>query len=621
MKFERTSKGLHRSVKTSIVYQYYYRRLQICDPNQLLSHNNRKNFPFSIVDKFKQNHCVESTKKFQNLEPRTPNFLTFDRNSRYTIDRYKSTFIKSSRTNTSQYIKNILNHSTLTNHLQARSSMTMSNGGFNDNSIIDDTKFGEQNHHNSTLSKNNENCDPILRSTTESLDNCNSDKHVTGANSVTAITDSMRVLNKIDSKTSPPSATQQQPSPLASISLCGDSLIKDRKTAANQQESSSPLTKSTTVIDQDKNQQNLQANNTNQNSKHSGYISQTAKAARPEPLSAESKAMPIRITQAPTSINENRLEANSNPITSVPDFTNTNQSPTNVPESNNQINSQQVQKNMMLDRSSNDQNDVIISQLQQLQSPPPKLASINEDNRDSPISQVSQPTSTTLTSRNRGFLSQLLCCFRPTQPNIYNSNNSKPNNTNSNNNSVTNNIYAKNQSIEKNSNQQNDSPLTANNLNHPQKYSGKFLLPARKASDNRICLVIDLDETLVHSSFKPIENADFVVPVEIYGTLHDVYVLKRPHVDEFLRRVGDLFECVLFTASLAKYADPVANLLDKKEVFKARLFRESCAFYRGNYVKDLSRLGRDLSRVIIVDNSPASYIFHPDNAVSILKHD
>lgn len=31
-----------------------------------------------------------------------------------------------------------------------------------------------------------------------------------------------------------------------------------------------------------------------------------------------------------------------------------------------------------------------------------------------------------------------------------------------------------------------------------------------------------------------------------------VYVLKRPHVDEFLQRMGELFECVLFTASLAK---------------------------------------------------------------------
>ena len=116
--------------------------------------------------------------------------------------------------------------------------------------------------------------------------------------------------------------------------------------------------------------------------------------------------------------------------------------------------------------------------------------------------------------------------------------------------------------------------------------------------------------------FQPISNADFVVPVEIDGTVHQVYVLKRPHVDEFLKRMGELYECVLFTASLAKYADPVADLLDKWQVFRARLFRESCVFHRGNYVKDLNKLGRELQQIVIVDNSPASYIFHPDNAVS-----
>lgn len=220
---------------------------------------------------------------------------------------------------------------------------------------------------------------------------------------------------------------------------------------------------------------------------------------------------------------------------------------------------------------------VIISRLQELQSPPPQPTA-----RESPITQVPK-------TRHRGFLSQLLCCFRPTSSNICHYSNSIYNNTDV---------------------SQHHSSLT-------QKYSGKYLLPARKPSDNRICLVIDLDETLVHSSFKPIENADFIVPVEIDGTLHKVYVLKRPHVDEFLKRMGKIYECVLFTASLSKYADPVADLLDTENIFKARLFRESCAFYRGNYVKDLSRLGRDLNRVIIVDNSPASYIFHPDNAVSI----
>jgi len=148
--------------------------------------------------------------------------------------------------------------------------------------------------------------------------------------------------------------------------------------------------------------------------------------------------------------------------------------------------------------------------------------------------------------------------------------------------------------------------------------SSKHLLPEIRVQDaGKKCIVIDLDETLVHSSFKPISNADFIVPVEIDNVIHQVYVLKRPYVDEFLCKVGELFECVLFTASLAKYADPVADLLDKWDVFHSRLFRESCVFHRGNYVKDLSKLGRQLPQVIIVDNSPASYIFHPENAVPV----
>ncbi|XP_053280906.1 carboxy-terminal domain RNA polymerase II polypeptide A small phosphatase 2 isoform X1 [Pleuronectes platessa] len=163
-----------------------------------------------------------------------------------------------------------------------------------------------------------------------------------------------------------------------------------------------------------------------------------------------------------------------------------------------------------------------------------------------------------------------------------------------------------------------------------KQYEPSLLSEVIAEDQGKICVVIDLDETLVHSSFKssstrvfeeqqPISNADFIVPVEIEGTTHQVYVLKRPYVDEFLQRMGELFECVLFTASLAKYADPVTDLLDQFGVFRTRLFRESCVFHQGCYVKDLSRLGRDLHKTLILDNSPASYIFHPNNAVPVVS--
>ncbi|KAG2198447.1 hypothetical protein INT47_004434 [Mucor saturninus] len=145
-----------------------------------------------------------------------------------------------------------------------------------------------------------------------------------------------------------------------------------------------------------------------------------------------------------------------------------------------------------------------------------------------------------------------------------------------------------------------------------------WLLPPLDIEDkDRKCLVLDLDETLVHSSFKIIPNPDFIVPVEIDNQYHNVYVLKRPGVDEFMRKMGEKYEIVVFTASLAKYADPVLDMLDIHKVVKHRLFRESCFNHKGTYVKDLSQLGRELASTLILDNSPASYIFHTSNAVPV----
>lgn len=206
---------------------------------------------------------------------------------------------------------------------------------------------------------------------------------------------------------------------------------------------------------------------------------------------------------------------------------------------------------------------------------------------DEPLNTLPAPekgTTTVKRPRNRGLLSSFFCCFSPAPIE------SPPTNT---------------------------VPPDCEN-GHITKPTDKYLLPPHAPQDkHKKCVVIDLDETLVHSSFNPVSNADFIVPVEIDGTIHQVYVLKRPYVDEFLQKMGELFECVLFTASLAKYADPVADLLDKWGVFRTRLFRESCVFHRGNYVKDLSKLGRDLDQVVIIDNSPHSYIFHPENAVPV----
>jgi len=102
---------------------------------------------------------------------------------------------------------------------------------------------------------------------------------------------------------------------------------------------------------------------------------------------------------------------------------------------------------------------------------------------------------------------------------------------------------------------------------------------------------------------------------QIEDVVHFVYVAKRPGVDEFLTEMAKYYEIVIYTASLNKYADPLLDLLDPNRVIRTRLFRESCVYYEGNYVKDLSLLDRDLTQSIIIDNSPSSYSFHPENAI------
>lgn len=76
---------------------------------------------------------------------------------------------------------------------------------------------------------------------------------------------------------------------------------------------------------------------------------------------------------------------------------------------------------------------------------------------------------------------------------------------------------------------------------------------------------------------------------------------KRPGLDEFLQKSSELYEIVVFTASVEYYAGPVLDAIDRKRCISHRLYREHCVRVDGEFVKDLSRLGRDISKVVIID--------------------
>jgi RNA polymerase II subunit A small phosphatase-like protein len=114
--------------------------------------------------------------------------------------------------------------------------------------------------------------------------------------------------------------------------------------------------------------------------------------------------------------------------------------------------------------------------------------------------------------------------------------------------------------------------------------------------------VLDLDETLVHSAFKPFDvKSDIILKIEFENKIHDIHVLIRPGVEEFLERMAKHYELVIFTASLSKYADPLMDRLDPKRLCSYRLFREHCTLINNAFVKDLKKLDRNLKDIIILD--------------------
>ena len=154
------------------------------------------------------------------------------------------------------------------------------------------------------------------------------------------------------------------------------------------------------------------------------------------------------------------------------------------------------------------------------------------------------------------------------------------------------------------------SSCSYHNLNNRDLQNNKF----------KKTLILDLDETLVHSAFTPFSRkSDFILNINIEGENKTLYVLKRPYVDKFLYELSLIYEIIIFTASISQYANPLLDQLDKNNYIKYRLFREHCIFNNGIYIKDLKIFDRKINNMIIIDNNPLSYDNNIENGIPILS--
>ncbi|XP_017150657.1 CTD nuclear envelope phosphatase 1 [Drosophila miranda] len=149
----------------------------------------------------------------------------------------------------------------------------------------------------------------------------------------------------------------------------------------------------------------------------------------------------------------------------------------------------------------------------------------------------------------------------------------------------------------------------------------------------RKTLILDLDETLLHSCYIDPETKENVggsqVPAcavpdyQIHLTIDGIEpilfsVFKRPHVDEFLDHVAQWYDLAIYTASVESYAARVVDLLDAgRGILQRRFYRQHCRSNTSIVSKDLTLVNRDLSRTLIIDNTPNAYRDFPHNAIPI----
>ena len=126
-----------------------------------------------------------------------------------------------------------------------------------------------------------------------------------------------------------------------------------------------------------------------------------------------------------------------------------------------------------------------------------------------------------------------------------------------------------------------------------------FLPP--KTSRFEVTLVLDLDETLIHYA----------------ETESEAKLLLRPGVQQFLKDMSQIYEIVIFTAAMQDYADWVLDQLDSGKWISHRLYRQHLTIEKGVLIKDLSNLGRDLTKTIIVDNIAENFQKQPENGILI----
>ena len=165
------------------------------------------------------------------------------------------------------------------------------------------------------------------------------------------------------------------------------------------------------------------------------------------------------------------------------------------------------------------------------------------------------------------------------------------------------------------------------NLNSQNRIKvNKLVQPSNKdviiLNSGKKALILDLDETLVHSSTQspsPFPNQkNIILDMNTNNIKYKIYVIIRPFFEKFLYEMSFCYDLYIFTASRPLYSKSLIEILDKNKVIIQVLNREHCLNIQGTSLKDLSIFNKDLKDIIIIDNNPVSYSLNKNNGIPIL---
>ena len=143
----------------------------------------------------------------------------------------------------------------------------------------------------------------------------------------------------------------------------------------------------------------------------------------------------------------------------------------------------------------------------------------------------------------------------------------------------------------------------SNNLIEFRK--NKISIPFLKTpSTKKYTLVLDLTDTLINVQYS--DNHQTLIPN------------LRPGLFSFLNAIKPIYELVSFTTETKEYSDMILNEIEKnKKYFDYNLYTEHLTLYGNKFVKDITKLGRDIKKVIIVDDDPDNFRLNPENGIQI----